>query len=75
MRLLPPVCGSNARVEKLNIEYMTYFDDMGDFNRLTDRLYQTRVQNETLDTQLLRLQEALDGQRIGYQDFGGDSFI
>lgn len=80
MRMLPPVwphaCEQSVCVEKLNIEYMTYFDDMDDFNRLTERLYQTEVQQiEILDTRLLRLQEALDGQRIGQQDFGGDSFI
>lgn len=81
MRMLPPVwphaCEKSVCVEKLNIDYMTYFDDMDDFNRLTERLYQTEVQlqNENLDTQFLRLQEALDGQRIGQQGFGGDSFI
>lgn len=69
--MLPPICDSKVRVEKLNIEYMTYFDDMRNYNRLTDRLYQTRVMNET-HTQLLRLQEALVGQRIGHQGFGGD---
>lgn len=56
---------------------MTYFNDMNDFNRLTERLYQTEVslKNVTLDTQLLRLQEALVGRRKGHQGFGGDSFI
>lgn len=50
---------------------MTYFDDINDFNRLTEK-YQTAVKN---DAQLLRLQEALDGPRNGYQGFGEDSFI
>lgn len=47
MHMLPPMCESSLRVEKLNIEYMTYFDDMKDYNRLTDRLYQTRMHNDT----------------------------
>lgn len=53
---------------------MTYFDDMDDFNRLTERI-KTEAENESFDAQLLRLQEALDGQRIGQQGFGGDSYI
>lgn len=82
MRMLPPVwphaCEQSICVEKLNIEYMTYFDDMDDFNRLTKRIKteaENRAEDETLDAQLLRLQEALDGQRIGQQGFGGDSYI
>lgn len=55
MRMLPQMGGSGLRVEKLNIEYMTYFEDMTDYHRLVDRLYEARVQTEkceSLGTQL-----------------------
>jgi len=45
--MLPPMSESKHHVEKLNIEYMTYFEDMEDYNRLTERLYSTRVSLNT----------------------------
>lgn len=47
IRMFPKLCASRFHIQKLKIDYMTYFSDMDQYDKLVDRLLSTaKAENE-----------------------------
>lgn len=63
--MLPSICKSKLHIGKLKIDYMTYFDDMTEYDNLLARLKEKLLES-TDDSELKKkLKEALCDQEIG----------
>jgi len=63
IRMLPSIFESKLNIEKVKIKYMTYFEDLADFDELVDKLHATNsdeyAKPDLNDPALYSLRDAL----------------
>lgn len=62
--MLPSICKTKLHIGKVKLDYMTYFDDMAEYDNLLARLKEKLL--ESADSELYKkLKEALCDREIG----------